>query len=95
MSERSREEVIENIKQVIETYIQPTVASDGGEIVFEDFTDGRVTVSMMGACNGCPSSSATLKMGVENTLCHFVPEVTEVVASNIDTGFSPFMFNFR
>ena len=92
---RTSEEVIEDIKKVIAEHIQPVVESDGGEVVFEDFKDGVVSVQMNGACSGCPSSTATLKMGIENTLCHFVPEVTEVVASNIDTGFSPFMFNFR
>ena len=87
---RTSEEVIEDIKKVIAEHIQPVVESDGGEVVFEDFKDGVVSVQMNGACSGCPSSTATLKMGIENTLCHFVPEVNEVVATNIEH-----LFDFR
>jgi Fe-S cluster biogenesis protein NfuA len=93
---RTNEEIITDIKNIIAEHIQPVVESDGGEVVFEDFRDGVVSIQMNGACNGCPSSSATLKMGIENTLCHFVPEVVEVVATNIAPDFPPpFMFNFR
>lgn len=93
---RTNEEIINEIKQVIAERIQPVVESDGGEVVFEAFEDGIVKVSMNGACQGCPSSTATLKMGIENTLCHFIPEVKEVVAINIGPEFPPpFMFNFR
>jgi Fe-S cluster biogenesis protein NfuA len=90
---RSHEEIISEIKMVIADRIQPVVERDGGEIVFEDFENGVVRVSMNGACQGCPSSTATLKMGIENTLCHFVPEVREVIATNLDFSFPPpFMF---
>ena len=92
---RTNEEIVEDIKKIIAEHIQPVVESDGGEVVFEDFKDGVVSVQMNGACSGCPSSTATLKMGIENTLCHFVPEVNEVVATNIGSNFPPFMYNFR
>ena len=76
----NKEEIIEQIKQLIEEKIQPAVAQDGGMIIFEDFKDGVVFVSMVGACSGCPSSSITLKMGIEQMLMHYIPEVIEVVA---------------
>lgn len=92
---RTNDEIIEEIKQVIAERIQPVVESDGGEVVFESFENGIVKVSMNGSCQGCPSSTQTLKMGIENTLCHFIPEVKEVVAINLEPSFPPFMFNFR
>ena len=95
MSDRTKEEIIKDIQSIIEEHIQPVVMNDGGEIIFEDYDNGIVTVSMNGACDGCPSSSATLKMGIERTLSHFVPEVNEVVSSNMGQTFPPFMFNFR
>ena len=72
------EEIVSQIKELLYTRVRPAVAQDGGDIVFEDFTDGTVTVQMRGACAGCPSSTATLKMGIENMLKHYVPEVQEV-----------------
>ena len=77
------EDVVLQIKELLYTRVRPAVAQDGGDIVFEDFTDGTVTVQMRGACAGCPSSSATLKMGIENMLRHYIPEVKEVVAAEM------------
>lgn len=75
-------EVVTQIKELLETRIRPIVAQDGGDIVFYSFEDGVVFLSMRGACAGCPSSTATLKGGIENMLKHFIPEVTEVRAVN-------------
>ena len=77
------EDVVLQIKELLYTRVRPAVAQDGGDIVFEDFTDGTVTVQMRGACAGCPSSTATLKMGIENMLRHYIPEVKEVVAAEM------------
>ena len=77
------DDVVLQIKELLYTRVRPAVAQDGGDIVFEDFTDGTVTVQMRGACAGCPSSSATLKMGIENMLRHYIPEVKEVVAAEM------------
>ena len=74
---------VSQIKELLYTRVRPAVAQDGGDIVFEDFTDGTVTVQMRGACAGCPSSTATLKMGIENMLRHYIPEVKEVVAAEM------------
>jgi len=71
-------EIIQQIKELIETRVRPMVAQDGGDIVFDSFEDGIVYLAMRGACAGCPSSTATLKMGIENMLKHFIPEVREV-----------------
>jgi Fe-S cluster biogenesis protein NfuA len=71
-------EVVEQIKELIDTRVRPAVASDGGDIVFRGYRDGVVRLHMQGACSGCPSSSATLKHGIENMLRHYVPEVTSV-----------------
>ena len=68
----------EKIKDIISTHIRPAVAQDGGDIVFENFKDGIVYVSMKGSCDGCPSSTMTLKNGVENLLKHYIPEVQGV-----------------
>lgn len=72
------EELVEQIKELLDSRIRPAVAQDGGDIVFDGFSDGIVYLSMRGACAGCPSSTATLKSGIENLLRHYVPEVTEV-----------------
>ena len=77
------DDVVLQIKELLYTRVRPAVAQDGGDIVFEDFTDGTVTVQMRGACAGCPSSTATLKMGIENMLRHYIPEVKEVVAAEM------------
>ncbi len=75
------EEIVEQIKELIDTRVRPAVASDGGDIVYRGFQRGVVYLRMQGACAGCPSSTATLKMGIEQLLKHYVPEVTEVRAS--------------
>ncbi len=74
------EDVIVQIKELIETRIRPAVANDGGDIVYRGFEKGVVYLKMQGACAGCPSSTATLKNGIEQLLKHYVPEVTEVLA---------------
>ncbi len=74
-------EVIEQIKELIEVRVRPAVANDGGDIVYRGFRDGVVFLTMQGACAGCPSSSATLKHGIESLLKHYVPEVLEVRAA--------------
>src|SRR5262249_38529252 len=71
-------ETVATIKELIETRVRPAVANDGGDITFRGFKDGIVYLSMQGACSGCPSSTATLRHGIENLLRHFVPDVTEV-----------------
>ena len=72
------QEVVDQIKELLDTRVRPAVASDGGDIVFRGYRDGVVRLHMQGACSGCPSSSATLKHGIENMLKHYVPEVTAV-----------------
>ena len=71
-------EVVEQIKELLDTRVRPAVASDGGDIVFRGYREGIVLLHMQGACSGCPSSSATLKHGIENMLRHYVPEVVAV-----------------
>ena len=66
------------IKELLETRVRPAVAQDGGDIIFHSFEEGIVYLTMQGACAGCPSSTMTLKMGIENLLKHFIPEVQEV-----------------
>ena len=68
------------IIKILDTKIRPAVARDGGDIKFKDFKDGVVRVELQGACSGCPSAALTLKQGVQNLLCHYVPEVREVEA---------------
>ncbi|MCW1382630.1 NifU family protein [Novosphingobium sp. KCTC 2891] len=74
-------EIVEQIKDLIETRVRPAVANDGGDIIYRGFRDGVVYLKMQGACSGCPSSTATLKNGIESLLKHYVPEVTEVRAA--------------
>jgi Fe-S cluster biogenesis protein NfuA len=74
-------DVVEQIKELIETRVRPAVANDGGDIRYRGFREGIVYLQMQGACSGCPSSSATLKQGIEGLLKHYVPEVTEVRAA--------------
>ena len=76
-------EIVEKIEQLLETKVRPAVSQDGGDIVFHGFERGVVYLAMRGACAGCPSSTATLKMGIENLLKHYIPEVTEVRPSTI------------
>ena len=72
------DEVSKKIKEIISSHIRPAVAQDGGDITFHGFERGIVYLQMQGACAGCPSSTITLKMGIENLLRHYIPEVTEV-----------------
>jgi Fe-S cluster biogenesis protein NfuA len=74
------DELSAQIRELIDTRVRPAVAQDGGDIIFRGFEDGVVYLHMQGACSGCPSSTATLKMGIENMLRHYVPEVVEVRA---------------
>jgi Fe-S cluster biogenesis protein NfuA len=71
-------ETVATIKDLIETRVRPAVANDGGDITFRGFKDGVVFLNMKGACSGCPSSTATLRHGIQNLLRHFIPDVTEV-----------------
>lgn len=71
-------EVVDQIKELLDTRVRPAVAGDGGDIVFRGYRDGIVRLHMQGACSGCPSSRATLKHGIENMLRHYVPEVVAV-----------------
>ncbi len=71
-------EIVDQIKELLDTRVRPAVAGDGGDIVFRGFRDGVVRLHLQGACSGCPSSRATLKHGVENMLRHYVPEVVAV-----------------
>jgi Fe-S cluster biogenesis protein NfuA len=72
------EAIVAEIKDLLETRVRPAVAGDGGDIVFRGFKDGIVYLHMKGACSGCPSSTATLKRGIQNLLCHFLPDVKSV-----------------
>ena len=74
------DEVINQIKEVLDTKVRPAVARDGGDITFKSFKEGVVIVELKGSCSGCPSSVMTLKQGVQNLLCHYVPEVKSVEA---------------
>ena len=86
IDENTKEEVIdlseieEKIVKILEQKIRPAVARDGGDIKFKEFKDGIVKVQLQGSCSGCPSSTMTLKQGVQNLLCHYLPEVKEVIA---------------
>ncbi len=71
-------EIVKQIKELLDTRVRPAVAQDGGDITFHGFDRGVVYLHMQGACAGCPSSTLTLKMGIENLLRHYIPEVTEV-----------------
>ena len=71
-------ETVATIKELIETRVRPAVANDGGDITFRGFKEGVVYLDMKGACAGCPSSTATLRHGIQNLLRHFIPDVTEV-----------------
>ena len=73
-------EIINQIIEVLDTKVRPAVAKDGGDITFKSFKNGMVTVELKGSCSGCPSSIMTLKQGVQNLLCHYIPEVKSVEA---------------
>ena len=74
-------EIINKINEVLDSKIRPAVAKDGGDITFKSFVNGVVTVELKGSCSGCPSSIMTLKQGVQNLLCHYIPEVKSVEAN--------------
>ena len=74
------DEIEKKIVKILDQKIRPAVARDGGDIKFKEFKDGVVKVQLQGSCSGCPSSTMTLKQGVQNLLCHYLPEVKEVVA---------------
>ena len=73
-------DIEKKIVKILETKVRPAVAKDGGDIKFKEFKDGIVTVNLQGSCSGCPSSTMTLKQGVQNLLCHYIPEIKEVIA---------------
>ena len=73
-------EIEKKIIHILETKIRPAVARDGGDIIFKEYNNGQVKVELQGSCSGCPSSTITLKQGVQNLLCHYIPEVKEVLA---------------
>ena len=74
------DEIEKKIVKILDQKIRPAVARDGGDIKFKEFKDGIVKVQLQGSCSGCPSSTMTLKQGIQNLLCHYLPEVKEVVA---------------
>ena len=74
------DEIEKKIVKLLDQKIRPAVARDGGDIKFKEFKDGVVKVQLQGSCSGCPSSTMTLKQGVQNLLCHYLPEVKEVIA---------------
>jgi Fe-S cluster biogenesis protein NfuA len=73
-------EIVTQIKELLDTRVRPAVAQDGGDIIFQGYEDGIVFLHLQGSCSGCPSSTATLRMGIENMLKHYVPEIIEVRA---------------
>ena len=73
-------EIEKKIINILETKVRPAVAKDGGDIKFKEYKNGKVKVELKGSCSGCPSSTLTLKQGVQNLLCHYIPEVKEVLA---------------
>ncbi len=79
-NESDLSEIEKKIVKILETKIRPAVARDGGDIKFKEYKDGVVTVNLQGSCSGCPSSTMTLKQGVQNLLCHYIPEIKEVIA---------------
>jgi Fe-S cluster biogenesis protein NfuA len=79
-NESDLSEVEKKIVEILENKIRPAVARDGGDIKFKEYKDGVVIVSLQGSCSGCPSSTMTLKQGVQNLLCHYIPEIKEVIA---------------
>ena len=81
LEENESSDTISKIKEVLDSKIRPAVARDGGDIIFKSFQDGIVKVQLKGSCSGCPSSVMTLKQGVQNLLCHYIPEVKSVEAS--------------
>ncbi len=79
-SENDLKEIEKKIVKILETKVRPAVEKDGGDIKFKNYENGIVTVQLQGSCSGCPSSKMTLKQGVQNLLCHYIPEIKEVIA---------------
>ena len=79
-NETNLDEIEQKIVKILDQKIRPAVARDGGDIKFKEYKDGVVKVQLQGSCSGCPSSTMTLKKGVQNLLCHYLPEVKEVIA---------------
>ena len=79
-SENDLKEIEKKIVKILETKVRPAVEKDGGDIKFKNYENGIVTVQLQGSCSGCPSSTMTLKQGVQNLLCHYIPEIKEVIA---------------
>ena len=80
-NEQNLDEIEKKIVSILENKIRPAVSKDGGDIKFKSYKDGVVTVQLQGSCSGCPSSTMTLKRGVENLLSHYIPEIKEVVSN--------------
>ena len=80
LSSKESNETVNKIIEILDTKVRPAVSKDGGDITFKSFKDGVVTVELKGSCSGCPSSIMTLKQGVQNLLCHYIPEVKSVEA---------------
>ena len=79
-SDLNLSDIEKKIIKILEEKVRPAVARDGGDIKFKEFKDGVVTVNLQGSCSGCPSSTMNLKQGVQNLLCHYIPEIKEVIA---------------
>jgi Fe-S cluster biogenesis protein NfuA len=97
MTERNHDDIVAEIKLLIEEKVKPAVAGHGGNIEFLEFNDGRLLLELGGACSGCAGSTMTLKMGIENMLMHYIPEIKEVDAqddpnSNVDPFYSSMDF---
>jgi len=91
MKVRTKEEIMNDITDIIDSKIQPSVAMHGGVVSLQSFDDGVATMFMSGACSGCASSTLTLKMGIENMLTHYVPEVQSVEGvDDPNSGFNPY-----
>lgn len=80
-------EIVKQIKELIDVRVRPAVAEDGGDIIYQGFTDGVVYLELHGSCSGCPSSTVTLKNGIENMLKHYIPEVISVEAVNGENAY--------
>jgi len=99
MTKRTDEEIIQEIKALIESHVKPAVASHGGNIEFVSYDNGALLLELGGACSGCAGSTMTLKMGVQNMMMHYIPEITSVEAqddpfSTVDPYYTdPFMFD--
>lgn len=93
MTQRTDEEIITQIKELIESHVKPSVAEHGGNIEFTSYLDGHLQLELQGACSGCSGSTATLKYGVESMIKHFVPEVQTVDAEDGFSNVNPYYMN--